>query len=266
MPQHQLAYKHSIIKYCVYGSGIKILFFLHGYGETGSSFQFLEKHLGTDYTIYAIDFPFHGETKWNEEEAFTVNDLLFVFHSITSTQDVPFSILAYSMGGRAAMHLLQQVPEKIERVVLVAPDGLHINFWYWLATQTSTGNKLFGVTMNNPRWFFQFLDTAGRLGILNKSIIKFVHYFLDNKEERILLYRRWTVMRKFKPDLNSIRKICSENNILLYLVFGSYDRIILSKRANALKREKNIQIKNIEAGHQLLKEKYAAEIATLLYN
>jgi pimeloyl-ACP methyl ester carboxylesterase len=266
MPQHKLAYKHSIINYYVYGSGTKILFFLHGYGENGSSFELLEKHLGTDYTIYAIDFPFHGETQWNEQEAFTVDDLLFVFHSINSKEDVPFSMLAYSMGGRAAMHFLQQGSEKIERVVLVAPDGMHINFWYWLATQTSAGNKLFHVTMNNPRWFFQFLDTAGKLRILNKSIIKFVHYFLDNKEERILLYRRWTVMRKFKPDLNYIRKICSENNILLYLVFGSYDRIILSKRANALKHEKNIQIKIIEAGHQLLKEKYAAEIAALLYH
>src|SRR5258706_5128363 len=180
MHQHQLAYKHSIINYYVYGSGSKLLFCLHGYGEDGSSFGFLEKYIGSACTMYAIDLPFHGATQWNEKEAFTPDDLLSVFDSINIKQNKSFSLFAYSMGGRAAMHLLQQVPEKIERAVLVAPDGLHINFWYWLTTQTSIGNKLFNITMNNPRWFFGFLDAGGKVRLLNKSIIKFVHHFLDN--------------------------------------------------------------------------------------
>ena len=156
MHQRQVTYKNSIINYYSYGSGNKALFCLHGYGENGSSFEIFERHLGLTYTIYAIDFPFHGETKWNEEQAFTAVDLLLIFYSITQ-KNSSFSMLAYSMGGRSAMQLLQDVPEKIERSVLVAPDGLHVNFWYWLATQTYAGSKLFNVTMSNPKWFFAFL-------------------------------------------------------------------------------------------------------------
>jgi len=266
MPQHKLAYKESVINYYTYGSGAKVLFCLHGYGETGSSFGFLENELGISYTLCAIDLPFHGETTWKQRGPFTVHDMVAILHATGLQKNVPFSMLAYSMGGRAAMHLLQQFPDRIDRVVLVALDGLHLNFWYWLSTQTSVGNKLFDTTMNHPRWFFGFLDGAGKVGLLNKSIIKFVHHFLDNEEERTLLYKRWTVMRKFKPDLQLVKKICGEKSIPLHLVFGSYDRIILSKRAASLQTEKNIHVKIIEAGHNLMKEKYVHEIAPLLYD
>lgn len=266
MFNHQLRFKSSVINYYVFGSGDKILFCLHGYGEDGTSFSFLENNLGSDYTLYAIDFPFHGNTNWNERNPLSAEELLHIFHLINTKQKESFSLLGYSMGGRIAMHLLQTVPKKTERVVLIAPDGLYENFWYRLSTQTAAGNKLFKRTMNNPGLFFSVLNVADTTNILNKSIIKFVHHFLDDKNERLLLYKRWTVMRLFKPRLSLIKKICAEQNIQLHFLFGSFDRIILSKRANVFQRSKNIHIKVIEAGHQLLKEKYAPYIVSLLNN
>ncbi len=264
MQQLSLAYKSSHINYYVFGSGDEILFCLHGYGEDGSSFAFLEKELGKMYTLYAIDFPFHGTTAWIEKQPFTMNDLIAVWHLIQQDQNKKITVLAYSMGGRAALDLLQQTPEKIKCIALIAPDGLRVNFWYWITTQTAFGNKAFAHTMKNPYWFFFFLNTVGKLKLYNKSVIKFVHYYLDDAEQRIQLYKRWTCMRKMKPDLFLIKKICVEKNIKLNFLFGKYDRIILSKRADIFKNAKNINIKIIEAGHQLLKEKYTKEIIALL--
>ena len=259
-----MSYKSSHIHYYVFGNGAKTLFCFHGYGEDGSSFAFLEKYLGSIYTLYAIDFPVHGKTKWNEKEPFTPGDLIAVLQLIRLSENKKFSLLAYSMGGRAALHLIQQIPEKIERVGLVAPDGLHQNTWYWITTQTSFGNKVFAYTMHKPGWFFSVVSAGDKLKILNKSIIKFVHYYLDDKEQRTLLYQRWTFMRRLKPNLTAIKKICVEESIKLNFLFGEYDPIILSKRANVFKSTKNINIKVINAGHQLMKEKYANEIVALL--
>lgn len=264
MQQRSLAYKSSIIHYYIFGSGAKTLFCFHGYGENGNSFAFLEEKLGLAYTLYAIDFPVHGKTQWNEKLPFTPEDLVEVLALMHSNTSNKFSLLAYSMGGRAAMHLLQQMPQKIERVALVAPDGLHQNIWYWITTQTSFGNKLFAYTMKKPEWFFHIVNTGGRLNLLNKSILKFMHYYLDDEEERMLLYKRWTFMRKLKPNLKAIKKICGHKNIQLNFLFGEYDRIILSKRASIFKHTRNINIKIINAGHLLMKEKYADEIAALL--
>ncbi len=266
MQHRTLSFKSSLINYYVFGNGVKTLFCLHGYGEDGSSFSFLENFLGDDYTLIAIDFPFHGATEWIEKVPLMPEELFEIFNCINTNQNKKFSVLAYSMGGRIALYLLEKNPEKFEHVVLVAPDGLHINFWYWLSTQTSAGNKLFKHLMKQPRLFFSFLNAANKINLLNTSIVKFVHHFLDDETERTLLYKRWTVMRAFKPDLSAIKEICDEHNIHLHLLFGRFDKIILSKRADDLKKSKNIHIEIIEAGHQLLKEKYAHYIAPLLKN
>src|SRR5947208_469120 len=114
--------------------------------------------------------------------------------------------------------------------------------------------------MNKPKWFFKVVNMSSKIGIINESVIRFVHYYLDDKEERLLLYKRWTFMRRLKPHLAAIKKICSEKNIKMKLLFGKYDRIILSKRAAIFSDAENIEIKIINAGHQLLKEKYVNEI------
>ena len=71
-------------------------------------------------------------------------------------------------------------------------------------------------------------------------------------------------MRKLKPNLPNIKRSCIEKNIKLGFLFGEFDRIILSKRALIFRNTKNIHIRVINAGHQLMKEKYAKEIVALL--
>src|SRR5215471_12510358 len=136
MQRSGLEYKLSFINYYIFGNGPETLFCFHGYGEDGTSFWFLEEKLGSAYTLYAIDFPIHGQTKWNEAYAFTPDDLVAIMKAIHPFNDKKISLLAYSMGGRAAMNLVQIIPDKISHVGLVAPDGLHRNIWYWITTQT----------------------------------------------------------------------------------------------------------------------------------
>jgi pimeloyl-ACP methyl ester carboxylesterase len=176
------------------------------------------------------------------------------------------SLLGYSMGGRIALTMLQQIPSKIERVVLVAPDGLHKNFWYWFSTQTGLGNKLFSYTMKKPYWFFSGMTFLKSFRLLNKSIFKFAHTYLDDQVEREMLYKRWTTMRKFLPKASLITVSLKQHQVPLRMLFGNYDRVILAERSTSLdKANDTITVKKIKAGHQLLKEKYTKDIAALFY-
>jgi pimeloyl-ACP methyl ester carboxylesterase len=266
MESHLLPYKNSFIHYLKFGNGTKFLFCFHGYGENASSFVFLEKALGNDYTLIAIDFPFHGNTEWNENFEFSPRDLENIINTIVPLDLQTISLIGYSMGGRLALAMLQYLPGKIERVVLVAPDGLHKNFWYWFSSQTAIGNRLFNYTMRNPRWFFGGMAFLRNFRLLNKSIFRFAHSYLDDPNERMLLYKRWTTMRRFLPKAGRITTVLKEYNIPLKMLFGSYDRIILSNRSARLdKKNDTISVKTIRAGHQLLKEKYTKDIAALFY-
>jgi len=237
----------------------------HGYGEDASSFAFLEKHLGSDYTLIAIDFPFHGKTRWNEGFLFTDHDLLAIIDQMMPLQLEKINILAYSMGARVALHLLQSIPDRMDKIGLVAPDGLHQNSWHWLATQTYIGNQLFRVTMQEPRLLFLLMQLFLKLHLMNKNIFNFAHYYLDRKVSRIELYERWTTMRKFIPAINRLKKTIRANQSHVQLLFGKYDRVIVTHRGLSFQKgiEKLVAVTEIHAGHQLLKEKYAPAITAL---
>lgn len=265
----RLNYKSSAINYYCYGNGPKQLVCFHGYGEEANAFDFLGKYIGDQYTIYAIDLPFHGKTEWKEGLKFSVADLAQIVEDIITTgnekqetRSQKLSLLGFSLGGRMALRLYQSIQERVDQLVLLAPDGLKVNFWYWLSTQTWLGNKFFAFTMQKPGWFFGFLKLLNRIKLVNASIFKFVNFYIGNKEVRTLLYNRWTTLRKIKPDLKKIKSGVRQHSTAVRLIYGRHDRIILSSVGAKFRRgiESHCDISVIASGHQVLHEKHAADI------
>ncbi|MBS1605284.1 MAG: alpha/beta hydrolase [Bacteroidetes bacterium] len=254
---------NSTIHYSLGGSGSRLLICLHGYGESAASFDFIETALGNHFTLLAIDFPFHGDTEWKDGLYFEPRDLVEMLLTIAPRPDgvadarshtPPWTLLGYSMGGRIALHLLELIPDRIDRLVLLAPDGLTMNPWYWLATQTVAGNRLFRFTMDHPQWFFTLLRAANRLKWVNPGIYKFTHRYVDDDRVRHELYTRWTTMRGFRPRLATIRNIILAQKITVFLFYGRYDRIILAKRGERFRHgiEAQCHLRLLPMGHQLL--------------
>ena len=273
MESLQLIFRNSTIWYCRFGSGPKPAFCFHGFGEDAASFNFLAKYAGHQYTFYSINLPFHGKTDWRDGFDFTNSDLYKIIEEILKqnkselrTPNYKLTLLGFSLGGRVALSLFQLIPEKIEKLVLLAPDGLKINFWYWLATQTWAGNKFFHFTMIHPGWFFGFLKILNKLKLVNSSIFKFVNYYIGEPEIRRLLYARWTCMRKFRPGIKHIKSLIREKNCRVRLVYGEHDRIILSSVGERFRKgiEEQCRLSVIHSGHQVLHEKHIKEILPAL--
>lgn len=266
MKQQRLAYKNSSISYYRLGTGPKPVVCFHGYGEAAPNFGFLADHTDNQYSIYAIDLPYHGKTEWKEGLDFKPSDLIQIVSQIINGHNQKFSIMGFSLGGRMALRLYEEDPGKIEKLILLAPDGLKLNFWYWLATQTWPGNKFFAFTMKKPGWFFGFLKWLNRLGFVNASIFKFVNYYIGDAAVRQSLYTRWTALRKIKPHLAVIKQFIVSNKTPVRLLYGKHDRIILSSVGEKFRKgiEPHCSITIIEAGHQVLHEKHVKEIMQAL--
>jgi pimeloyl-ACP methyl ester carboxylesterase len=269
MESYFITYKSSQIHYYQYGTGNKLLLCFHGYGESGASFGFLEKYIAGDFTAIALDFPLHGQTIWSEGMNFDASDLLVIIDKIINSKSIPKQkkcLLGFSMGGRVALALMEHITEDIEKIILVAPDGLTISFWYWLATQTILGNRLFYLTMQYPGWFFFLLKIGNMLRIINQSVFKFASHYLHNKPIRTILYNRWTLMRKFRPNSKKIKQLVIHNQIPTKLLYGEFDRIIRYQVAEQFRIgiESLCTLDIIHSGHQLLLEKNAAHILSLL--
>jgi pimeloyl-ACP methyl ester carboxylesterase len=250
--------------------GSRILFAFHGYGESAGSFDILEEPLGHDFTIVAIDLPYHGATEWREGFYLAPADLLNIMEEIAF--GLPgrlsgWSLLGYSMGGRVALQLLQLAPAKMRQLVLLATDGLQMNPWYWLVTQTTAGNRLFRWTMRRPAWLFFLLRTGDALRLVNPSIYRFTAHYVDDPQTRERLYARWTTMRGFRPDLKIVGGYIRHYRIPVKLLYGSYDRIIRWERGERFRRlnEPFCELTLLPAGHQLLQAKFVEVIVKALY-
>jgi pimeloyl-ACP methyl ester carboxylesterase len=271
MADHFITFRTSRFHYSSWGTGDRILFAFHGYGESGESFGFLETALGRDFTIIALDMPFHGQTEWNEKELyFDPRDLVVLLNEITAGlagRDHEWWLLGYSMGGRIALQLLELESARTARLVLLAPDGLYVNPWYRLATRTVAGNRLFRWTMKRPGWIFMLLRTGNRLRLGNPSLYKFAEHYIDDVPVREALYTRWTTMRGFRPRLGNVAERILEKKIPVVLVYGSHDRIIPSRRGEKfLKRVTPCgRLELLATGHQVLHAKFTEVLVNALY-
>jgi pimeloyl-ACP methyl ester carboxylesterase len=268
LERRTVTYHQSEFSFLTGGRGDKILVCLHGFGESADSFSFLEQYLLDEFTVYAIDFPCHGQTKFQQND-FSVTDLIAVLElMIPAINRQPVYLLGYSMGCRMALSLVEQIPAKIKKAVLLAPDGIKVNGWYRLATQTSIGNRLFKYTMQHPQWFATVVNILNKLNLVNKGLAKYVHKYIDDKKIREDLYHIWTTMRKFRPDIHRVKQQVISNHIPIKLVFGKHDRVIPYETGYRLQKgcETWISMHELQSGHLLLKEKHTAVIISLLIN
>ena len=266
-----LQYRSSTIHYSKAGNGSKLLFCFHGYSQSALSFSFLEKELSADFIMIAIDFPFHGKTIWKEGLTFKPEMLLEILTQIKTSLPIKIeklSLMGFSMGGRAALSLMPAMAKQMEKMVLIAPDGLKLNFWYWLATQNKLGNHFFKYIMQQPTPMFKVLQLLNKMGMVNQSIYKFISFYIYDKQVRDDLYKRWSTMRKFRPHIKKIKSLIYENQIPIRMLYGEHDRIIRYERAEKFRKgiEAYSELKIIPSGHLLLTEANAAIIKDLLKN
>ena len=266
MDQYRIPVSRGHIHFYRYGSGKQPVICLHGYGEDGTSFRFLEDKAGDAYSFFCPDLPFHGKTSWPDQDAFTTHDLLGMVMKMVEGEDEKIIVLGFSLGGRLALSLYESIPGKVKKLVLLAPDGLKVNPWYWLATQTVAGNRFFWFTMRKPAWFMVILRLFNRMKWVNPSVFKFVQYYIGNAAVREALYRRWTSLRKIKPHLQAIKTHILTCKTPTQLVYGKHDRIILPAVGERFLEgiERHAGIKIIESGHQVLHAKHASTILEVL--
>ena len=261
-----IPYKNSQIHCLQWGTGEKPLLCFHGFGEMADSFMPLARAIENKYTIIAIDLPLHGKTVWNEGMMCTTKDILNIINNIPGLQNNRFSLAGYSMGGRVTLSVYEQIPQRIQQLILLAPDGLKINFWYWLATQTVLGNRLFKYFMKKPGIFFMVTKALKSTGMINIGVYNYIHQYLNQEDKRIQLYTIWTTMRKLKPAVKNIKRRIQKNNTPVFLIYGRYDRVIRHTTGSYFKKgmEDFCTLHILPCGHRILHEKNTAAIAALL--
>lgn len=241
-----------------------LLICLHGYGESAQSFAALAGELQNEYRVIAVNLPFHGDTRWTEGYDFSQDDLLFIADKISG--GLNFILLGFSMGGRVALQLYQLQPQRVVELILLAPDGLKLNGWYWLATQTNAGNRLFKYCMEKPALFFKAANWLKKLRRIPAGIYNYVMQFLQQPGLRRDLYVTWTTFRKIKPDTRLVSRAILQYQTPVQLIYGQHDTIIPRAAGDKFARAcgNHCKLWILPCGHRLLQAKNIPAIVSVI--
>ncbi|MGG7662127.1 alpha/beta fold hydrolase [Dyadobacter sp. BHUBP1] len=248
------------------GSGPNVLLAFHGIGQDGTGcFAAIEKTLGTHYTIYAFDLPFHGQHSDAAFEVISKADWKnSVAHFLNQNNISRFDITGFSIGGRFALATLEAFPEKIDHAFLIAPDGVSEHPMYALATRVLPARWIYGWLMRHPGVFFPGVRVARTLKLASKSLVRFTQQVLNTPEKRQTIYRSWVAFRDLRFDISALVKTANANQVTIYLFAGVYDSLLkpkaVKKLAELLPENQYIELKS---GHTRLVEHAAAWICTL---
>ena len=165
-------------------------------------------------------------------------------------------VIGYSMGGRVALSLLETMPERIARAILIAPDGLETKPWYRSLASPAWGRARYAHFIDHPQRVYWIVNALRSLRLMSDKLHRFILGQTDTREKRLLQHDVWLSFRHIEPDLHHVAANIQRERILVELIFGAKDSVISPGLARHLqpKAPEYIHTTVIDAGHQLLTE------------
>jgi pimeloyl-ACP methyl ester carboxylesterase len=125
--QKQLVVHDLLLTYYQVGEipSEKILLFLHGWRSNSTLwFQLFPALKEAGYSILALDFPGFGKSQMPKQALFLQNYVDIVAEFMHKLGINKAAVIGHSHGGRVAIKLAAEQPERIEKLVLVDSSGI----------------------------------------------------------------------------------------------------------------------------------------------
>ena len=216
------------------------------------------------YTIYSIDLFYHGKSSWlprsnplQKEEWFAT-----ITRFLNERQIDNFSLVGFSLGGRFALTLIERFAHRIQEVILIAPDGIKPNRWYWLASHTCFGKYLLKTLILDPSLFLAALKVADRIRLANTGLLHFAIKNMSTVKQRYAVYHRWILLRNIQPNISEVIEECNSHVFSVNIYLGKHDQIVKEKPVLSFcKRLNNKHLHFLPTGHHALINATAKRVA-----
>lgn len=237
------------------------IFAFYGFGQQAGVFNTLAEMCSGRYGFAVIDLPYETFSSDHTKTSF-----IEAIHSIMKENGIErITGISYSMGSRYNLILTELISSYIDKIILIAPDGVHINFWNRVATSTMPGHFLFRYFMTHPAVYLKLLHFFYKVKLLPLPLYAFSKWHVRNNESCSKVYNTWMNMKTMIPDLKKINIEVQQFSIPVIAFFGKDDFVI--SRKCMLKLKENIptaDIKHVEKGHNLLDDNLFHDIAAYL--
>ncbi len=256
------------LHYLKAGNGRKLLLAFHGYGHDAQSLTLFAPYLTDEYTCLFFDLPHHGKSNWKEYTLFTTRNLSALVQELMQANSVDcVSLLGYSIGGRVCLSIINLLPESIDKVTLLASDGMRVDPYYNFFTRNSYGKRIFNHMLTQPGQYHKLLSVLKKSRLVHEKRYKFAMHYLGDEAARQQLRKVWPSLTELVPGIPDVQKTIQGHKVPVAIFMGRYDKIIPPSVAEKFSKGlRSVQNFILNKGHRIYDTSNAKMIAeTLLH-
>ncbi|MEM8906836.1 MAG: alpha/beta fold hydrolase [Bacteroidota bacterium] len=254
-----LEYQQSRIAYGRWGKGPRLLIALPGFGDTLSSFAVLATALEKTHTVWAIDLPAHGATRWKAPQ-FSLQDYQQIIKLLLQQSSFErLSLMGHSFGGRIVLSLLPTLLPRLDALYLIAPDGLGTTDLKYTAYLPAFIRHWVAKLLEHPQFLLKMTDFLHRYGGLATPSHRFFQRQLQTPTQRQRLVLYWRSLPTFRLKRKSIRQLLLNSELPVHLFLGKKDTIVPPALGPKFSKGlPQVQCHLLPGGHRLLHDELAA--------
>jgi len=254
------------LHYLKWGKGKKLLIAFHGYGNDADIFSVFVPYLENEYTIVSFDLPHHGKSKWTNDHIFKREYMVAIIDKLKHDYKADkFSLLGYSIGGRISLTIIEMMPTVIEKVLLIAPDGLAFTPIYHFTVVNPISRGFFKNVVEQPQKVIRMMDWMRAKKWVKASTHRFAMQYLESKESRNHLVQRWTCLKELVPERKRLKKLIKKYRVQITIFVGAFDKVIAPAKAQKFKDGLDtVHLHILNKGHRVFDHDNAKQIAQYL--
>jgi len=200
-------YQSNPVHSLKFGAGTALLIAFPGYGDYATTFLKIQTSLEKKYTVYIIDLPQHGETKWPHEQ-FSLDLFETIIQLIlTKENKKEFALMGHSFGGRVVLKLIPVFSSQLTYLYLLASDGLKTRSFAPIRRMPLFFRKLIKKSMKSPTIILTLAKGLNSLRLLPNHSLAFFQLQLRNPKRMERLFLFWLSMPFFQVDVDKVKKI-----------------------------------------------------------
>ncbi len=230
MTEHYFEHPLARVHYYRFGKGTQAMLCFHGYGMHGKQFGLLAPTLGEEYTFYGFDLFFHKDTRLRDEslghlrQGITKEQLAGFVEDFCREQGISrFSVISYSMGTHYAAAIVERIPERIDRCIMLAPSCLRPGKLITFFSTTRPGNLLLKKLTLSDTALLRLLKLIRRLGVIDDKAYQILFNEIATPQLRFSFYACATYLKHLATDEKRFVEALNRFKIKSLFIFGRRD-------------------------------------------
>jgi pimeloyl-ACP methyl ester carboxylesterase len=213
----------------------------------------LAEKLGDEFTLIALDLPFHGQTDWAENTMQMIDFEWFIKEILKIENQTRFSLAGFSFGARIVQKLLFSHADNIDRLLFFAPDGMGTKGLKYATFVPKVFRRSARFLLQKPDRIIQLVNWLHQKGWVSPGVHWFFSYNIANPKRRERIFFYWLCLNDFDIKLTIFKEKLQESRIPTHIFLGKNDEITpLSIGAFLTSNAPNVKLHILESGHQIL--------------